>query len=487
MQNLITLILIVCSPLLSWTQIQFYKLYSNNGYDFGQGIVQLEDSSYLITGSSSSFSDDHASQAFLMNIDSLGNFKWSQNYGGTESDWGRRVLAVKNYAYYVSGYTNSIGHGGYDFFLVKTDLNGNLLWEKAYGESGWEKVNDAVILADTSILMVGQTNSNTFGDNDIYLVKTDKEGDTLWTKQIQNEGEDFATSIKILNDSICYVGGQIFNSDSTLNKGFLMRLKTNGTIEWIKQYGQHGHYIVNDLCITPNRINIIGNKTDTLTGLVDAFLGKIYLSGGISYIFDNSFPGYDSHELISTFQNPNSLYIATNIINEGTTYPEGKDLTFSRYTEPLLWDNHGVNVSNTGDDIGGQIIGTSDGGVIMVGYNTHFGFGGNNVFAIKIGADEVFPNTSENPTVTNLVSVNEINTNTVFFHYYPNPTSTILTIEYDEEISGKLLILDLLGNALSEFKLDHQIQLNNFDSGQYILKLILNNGTERIYKLTITH
>ena len=89
------LFLFILSPILVSGQIDFYKIYTNNGYDFGQGIVQLEDSSYLITGSSSSFQNG-ASQAFLLKVDSLGNYNWSKNFGGSESEGGRRVLYKKN-------------------------------------------------------------------------------------------------------------------------------------------------------------------------------------------------------------------------------------------------------------------------------------------------------------------------------------------------------------------------------------------------------
>ena len=64
--------------------IAFYKSYGGNGYDYGQGVTQLPDSSYAVTGSSSSFFDG-PSQAFLLRVDSLGNFLWS----ATSSRWVR--------------------------------------------------------------------------------------------------------------------------------------------------------------------------------------------------------------------------------------------------------------------------------------------------------------------------------------------------------------------------------------------------------------
>ena len=91
MRNLILLILLIISAFQVNAQNAFYKLYSNNGYDFGEGIAQLEDSSFIVTGTSSSFTDG-PSQAFLLKVDSVGEYQWSLPYGGTEEDGARRVL-----------------------------------------------------------------------------------------------------------------------------------------------------------------------------------------------------------------------------------------------------------------------------------------------------------------------------------------------------------------------------------------------------------
>ena len=113
-------IVFVLFPVLASAQISFYRNYSDNSYDFGQGVVQLEDSSYVITGTSGSFTGH--GQAFLMLVDSVGNRKWSNHFGGSENEWGRRVLHQDNFGYFVCGHSNSFGSGDYDFYLVKTLL-----------------------------------------------------------------------------------------------------------------------------------------------------------------------------------------------------------------------------------------------------------------------------------------------------------------------------------------------------------------------------
>ncbi len=485
MQNLIKLIAVLFClyPLVGTAQIEFFKNYTNNGYDFGQGVVQLEDSSYVITGSSSSFQDG-AAQAFLLKIDSLGNHVWAHDYGGIETDWGRRVLYKKNVGFFIAGYTNSMGNGGYDAYLIKTDEQGTKLWEKTFGKEGWEKINDAVMLADTSIIMVGQTDSGTSGNDDMYIVRTDQNGDTLWTKQIGTSGEDLLTSIRILSDTSCLIAGQKYIADSLLNKAYMIALKNDGTILWEKYYGNNGTYCFNDICIVGSEINAVGHREGLYSG-TDYYVVKILPDGSQSYEFCYNTLDYDAADLVTSYGSSGKLYIGYSYENS-TTFPVGKDFYIGRFQGNLNFDNFSFPLANVGDDIGGQLISTSDGGAIVVGYNTSFGSGGNNVFAAKIGPNDLYP--QGNPTVNTLVGLHEIsNENTSIYKVYPNPVSDMITIEFPESFSGRIEIQTMLGQVIwsqkQNFDSKMQIDLKQFQKGNYFISITNEKGekcTKRI-------
>ena len=257
MRQLIIITSFLFLTFISFGQIKFFKIFTDNGYDFGQGIVELSDSSYLLTGSSSSYGDS-PSQVFLMNLDSLGTVQWSKNFGGSESDWGRRVLNWNDSIFYVAGYSNSLGSGSYNYYLVKTDEYGNQISERHYNHPGWEKLNDAILTADSSIYMVGETTGTAIGDKNIFIVKTDFNGDTLWTRNFGSSGEDAAKSIRQYNDTTFFIVGEMYNSDSTLTKGAIIKLYANGNIEWIKQYGLDGNYSLSDFFFDGTTINAVG-------------------------------------------------------------------------------------------------------------------------------------------------------------------------------------------------------------------------------------
>lgn len=483
------------TPFFGQSQVKFYEIFTNNGYDFGQGVVQLEDSSYVITGSSSSFVEG-ASQVFLLKIDKFGSYKWSTNYGGPESEGGRRVMYKKNEGFYIAGYTNSIGKGGYDDYLVKTDELGNFLWEKSYGGDGWEKVNDATMLMDTGIMMVGQTNTNTAGNDDIYIVRTDKNGDTLWTKTLGSTGNDFATCIRQLNDSICIIGGQKYIEDSLMNKAYLLCIKTNGDIQWEGYYGNRGDYIFNDLCLVGDHINSVGHNLNPLYTELDAYSAKILTTGVFISEFVTVTPGKESYELTTTYGLVDKIYLAYSRMLEGSTFPIGEDLNIGRFNEANYgWEGVVFGVTNTGDDIGGQIISTSDGGAIIVGYNTAYGSGGNNVFVAKIGVNDDFPLTDGTPVTYSLVQIEEeiINDN---ISIYPNPASKEIFVngvnDFKEiiirDIAGRDLPLVLSSDSiLSNINTQNSYKINieNLEIGNYFITIISDSAPIVIKMITV--
>lgn len=486
MENLIKIIILCFFPFLGSGQIAFYKIFSNNGNDFGQGIVQLEDSSYVITGASSSFDPNSQTQAFLLKIDSLGNKIWTQNYGGSEIDWGRRVLHFPENGFYVAGYTNSIGNGAYDFYLNKTDLEGNLIWEKSFGSSSWEMLNDAIFTSDSSIVMVGQTLNTSNEKEDIYIVKTNMNGNIIWTKQIGDIGSDIATSIEQLNDSTYIIAGQFFNPDSLNNKGWVMSIDSSGAINWEKQIGSTKHFKFNDFTIINNQINLVGTANSNNDDDYKGVISKVDVDGNILLLNIENDSKTTSFENIVPYNDNNNVYISMNLIIDGVTYPDGWDLALGKYTESLYWDNASLGISHTGDDISGQLISTNDGGLILIGYSSFLGAGGNNINVVKIGKNDVFPNSDYN-TIDSFVKINETNKDKI--KIYPNPTRETLYFEFPKNEVYKLNLIDTYGQVLlqnSTFD-SKELNLNQLNNGIYFIELIDEKGTHYKHKIILNH
>jgi len=467
---------IFCFSWFSYGQNNFFKMYSGSGYDRGEGIVQLEDSSFVITGSSSSWGG--SSQAFLLKIDTAGNYLWSQSYGGPESEEGKRVLYNADLGFYIAGFSNSFGSGDFDAYLVKTDLNGNKLWEKTYGTENWERIHDAVWTKDSTILMVGEVQSTNGVSSDILIIHADQNGDTLWTKTFGSIGEDRANTIISIQDSLFVIGGEMFIPDSNLVKGFILKMNAEGTIIWEDTVSDLvGKYGVSDLSLGLNKIYVIGFREVNPENF-DDYTGAFDFDGNL--IFQNT--NVDSIEStcfreVSFLPIQNKIIIVFQEINP-YTFQDNYDIYIQNFNEIYNPSNQFCGIHNEGLDEVGQLLVTNDGTCVTVGTNSSTGAfantsnGGSHIYVLKVGANNVFPITNNVSTLNQLVEIESLG-NTIQAKISPNPFKEEINIS----LSSKSPIQGIIYNALSEEVLRFEIfgeatiQTGNLKQGAYFVKL----------------
>lgn len=472
--------IILCVSLLSYGQNNFFKMYSGSGYDRGEGIVQLEDSSYVVTGSSSSWGE--SSQAFLLKIDTVGNYLWSQSYGGAESEAGKRVLYNADLGFYIAGFSNSFGSGDFDAYLVKTDLNGNKLWEKTYGKpSNWERINDAIWTKDSTILMVGEVQATNAAASDILIIHADKNGDTLWTKTFGSIGEDRANSIISVQDSLFMIGGEMFIPDSNLVKGFILKMNAEGTIIWEDTVSDlAGKYGVTDLSLGVNVIYVIGFREINPENF-DDYAGKFDMNGTLIFQYTKQDlvqieSNYFSEVLFLPSQN--KIAIAYRTFNPGF---EGQDydIVIANFDGfDLGWLDQFRTINNEGLDENSQLLATNDGTYVTVGTNSSTGLfentnnGGSHIYVMKVGANNVFPITYNINTLNQLVEIESLGS-TIQAKIAPNPFNEELTISLSSDIPIQGIIYNALLEEVLQFDIfgETTIETSNLSPGAYFVKL----------------
>ena len=472
--------IILCVSLLSYGQNNFFKMYSGSGYDRGEGIVQLEDSSYVVTGSSSSWGE--SSQAFLLKIDTAGNYLWSQSYGGPESEAGKRVLYNADLGFYIAGFSNSFGSGDFDAYLVKTDLNGNKLWEKTYGKpSDWERINDAIWTKDSTILMVGEVQATNGAASDILIIHADKNGDTLWTKTFGSIGEDRANTIISVQDSLFMIGGEMFIPDSNLVKGFILKMNTAGDIIWQDTITDlAGKYGVTDLSLGVNVIYAVGFREINPENF-DDYAGKFDINGTLIFQYTKQDlvqieSNYFSEVLFLPSQNKIAItYRTFNPGFEGQDY----DIVIANFDGfDLGWLDQFRTINNEGLDENSQLLATNDGTYVTVGTNSSTGLfentsnGGSHIYVMKVGANNVFPITYNVNTLNQLVEIESLGS-TIQAKISPNPFNEEITISLSSEIPIQGIIYNALLEEVLQFDIfgETTIETSNLSPGAYFVKL----------------
>jgi hypothetical protein len=470
------------SAQFTFGQINYFKMYSGDENDRGNSIVQLDDSSYVIAGGSGSF-DNGNSQAFLLKIDSLGNYLWSYDYGGLENESFEKVLHKENQGYYAVGYTNSVDSGGYDLLLSRVDENGVEQWNKSFGADGWERAIDAAFTSDSGLMIVGEVSTNS-GDKDIWLLRTDSNGDTLWTQSLGMSGDDFPTSIESFQDSLYIISAQVYIEDSTAHKGYLYYLDENGSILSEDTLGSsNGDYIINDFFVRNDTLIATGTYFTDVDSVTNTCFFKFDVTQN-SLDLIQEFQVVNSEKqsgrlITNIYSNPNSFYSIFGIQSYWTE-PGGDDLFIGKFSNDFNWQGSGGALAVSDPDVGNEIIPTSDGGAMLVGYTTSGGTGGSSIFVVKIGPNDTYATIAGVTYVNDLVSTNEIEGNKKV-SIYPNPTLNSISIEFQENGTYQYQLRDLQGKSLISGSMTGKqtIDLEAISSGMYIVEIL--EGSSIIY------
>jgi hypothetical protein len=195
-------------------------------------VIQTTDSGYIIAGSSSNFMPG---DFYLIKISSGGNVIWWKGYGGNSYDFGIAVKETYDEGFIISGNTTSFGAGARDFYLIKTDANGDILWSRTFGGASWENEGYVQQTLDSGYIITGGTLSFGSGVTNVYLIKIDSSGNIMWsdaveTPLIQSEGY----TVQQTEDSGFIVCAGMHD---TLEKILVIKTSVNGDTLWTRIFG----------------------------------------------------------------------------------------------------------------------------------------------------------------------------------------------------------------------------------------------------------
>jgi hypothetical protein len=206
----------------------FYNLYGGLNQDEAKDFVETYDKGFLICGSSSSYGQG-TSSIYIVKTDSMGRFKWGKTFGGINSDRGMSIRNTPDHGAFISGYSNSFNNLDYDSYCVRVDSAGNSLWQRTIDGGDWDFVYGSEIVADSGLVMVGETYSNTAGDADAWMIRMNKNGDTLWTRKFGTPYHERFNSVTILNNGI-YATGMVQDPTTLASRILVAHYTLSGTL-----------------------------------------------------------------------------------------------------------------------------------------------------------------------------------------------------------------------------------------------------------------
>jgi len=210
--------------------------YGGSGTDYGYDIQVTSDGGFIVCGSTRSWGAGKA-DVYLLKLNFMGGQVWSRTFGGVESDLARSVRQTSDGGYVLGGSTASFGAGYDDLWIIRTNSSGDSLWSRTVGGAGGESAYAVRQTPDGGYIATGATGSFGEGYSSIYAVRLNGSGDTLWTRTYGGSRADMAYSVENTPD-----GGFVFvGATASFGAGeydvYLVKTDPNGEPEWDHYYG----------------------------------------------------------------------------------------------------------------------------------------------------------------------------------------------------------------------------------------------------------
>ncbi len=178
-----------------------------------------------------------SSNIYLAKMDGFGNFYWFKSYGLNEKDLARGISFTSDTNLMLGCYSKSYGDGTFDYLNIKTDLNGDVIWSKVYNSS-YENVNYCFIKSeDNYYYTIGYSADIHNNNKDIFLLKVNKEGDVVWAKSYGGAKDDVGYRLAEMPDGNLLILGSSKSFDNGEGDVIAIKITSSGDIIWAKAYG----------------------------------------------------------------------------------------------------------------------------------------------------------------------------------------------------------------------------------------------------------
>ncbi len=216
--------------------LSFTKTFGGEEDDRAHSIQQTTDGGYIITGSTESFGAGNG-DVYLVKADEEGNEEWSRTFGGETYDTAHSVQQTTDGGYIIAGSTESFGTGGLDIYVIKTDGEGNGEWYRTFGGEENDGAYSVQQTADGGYIIAGDTESFGAGNSDVYLVKIDEEGDEEWSRTFGGEEDDRAYAVQWSRIGGYTIAGSTESFGTGNSDVYLVKIDEEGDEEWSRTFG----------------------------------------------------------------------------------------------------------------------------------------------------------------------------------------------------------------------------------------------------------
>ncbi len=499
-------LVLLISVLQQWSFAQSVEWVKNYGGTARERVYHANptvDGGMILCGFSLSNDNDFAAtagdwDAYVMKLDAKGVKQWVKLFSGSGADIALPVFQTKDGGYMVGIWSDSKDgdfsgqNGDSDIIAMKLDANGNQVWKKYFGGSGFDSISSISETSDGGFILAGETNSkdgdftNNNGEIDIAIIKIDANGTKKWAKTFGGSLTDSPYSIAIGVDNAIYITGtsESEDVDFTQNIGLedfiLIKMSNDGKTHWLKHFGGTGDDDAWRIkTLKDSSLIIVGTSTSTdghftkNYGERDAQIMKIDTSGKV--LWTKNYGG-TSNDLISDVRETadGGLLFLGSSDSEDFDLPKPYGLAdyFAIHTDSKGNKRWTKNYGGSEADFGRYIVSGVNNSFYLVGY----GQSNTNDFPKRYGDFDIQIIKIKN----DFVSVSAMNWD-FDIKTYPNPlkVNDLLNVSFHSEISTlvQINIINLMGQKCFTQKIQANEGKNNFEiplqltTGMYSIQL----------------
>lgn len=383
----ITIVLLIyCLVFQSYllAQTGFEKVYGGSANDMLRTIYPANDGNLIVAGYTESFGAGTVNNPdfYVVTIKPDGDTLWTRTFGSTSPDYGYAITGLTN-GYVFAGESVNPSNNTYDFFAVKTDFNGNPLWQNYYGANGGDYCVSALTLPGDRLLLAGSTNSNTYGSFDFYLVAVDADGNQLAEAHYGGTGTDILKKVIKTNDHGYLLIGNSISFTTTFDV-FAVKVDSNFVMQWSQTFDSPGtDYGYDAIAAADGTFYLLANQPVSTD------------SGSINIIHIDS-AGLNAVALPVAAHAGDYAYglaaTTDGFLIAGNTFSQVKGSEFllvkTNMTGDTAWSKHFGGLKN---EVAFSLLSDASGNIYVVGETEGFGTDDLNGYVVKLDAAGTIP------------------------------------------------------------------------------------------------
>ncbi len=469
MKKIITILALIVFGNIANAQVfdsLWYKAYGGSEHERGFAVMEDDEGIYMVAGSTESYTNG-GKDAYLIKLDNNGDAIWEKSYGGAMDEHIASICPALYDGYVLTGYTKTDAQGISDIWVLWVNDEGDSLHSVHYGGLTTDQAFKIIPNIDQGYTITSSSSVYMMGDQ-VYLLKLDLSLDTIWTKTYGYDKQDYGHDIiQTSTGDYIVAGGTYSTVYPESGQAWVMKTDSNGDSLWTKKYGGNDEDIFYAAVETEDGYMFAGQTRSFNAVIIDVFVVRTDFNGEV--IWSKIFGGNSADYAYGIFRTEDDDYVITGYSDSFNENNDVYVLQINGEGEVLYQGNFGV--AEDAERMYGSYL-TSDGGLIATGILDYYWQLQDDMFVLKLGPDENgfeelgflkndsfynYPNPFDNITT---------------FHFETDQNSIVELSVYDA--FGKK-VKTILNERISKSKQDIEVDCSDLCPGIYYCELKTEN------------